>query len=100
MVCPIPQSPPTRDALQMFLRSLTIVETAAKWSASIACFNPKPVTKSLKEYSPVTPVVQQILGSCSPASISTMRVPPKPVIIATIPCGSCLTSPMMQASRP
>src|ERR1700754_1593675 len=44
--------------------------------------------------------LQQILGNCSPASISTMRVPPNPVTIETMPRGSLLTSPMMQASRP
>ena len=43
---------------------------------------------------------QQILGNCSPTSMSTMRVPPKPVRIATIPFGSGFTSPMMQVSRP
>lgn len=35
-------SAPISEALQTFLRSLTMVETAARWSGSAACFRPSP----------------------------------------------------------
>jgi hypothetical protein len=44
--------------------------------------------------------LQQILGSCSPASTSTIRVPPNPITIETIPSGSASTSSITHASRP
>src|ERR1051325_5414553 len=46
MVWPRPQSPPTSEETQMLLRSLTIVETAARWSASTACLSPSTKPKA------------------------------------------------------
>ena len=43
---------------------------------------------------------QQILGSCSPASQSTIRLPPSSVSICTKACASATTSPMSAASWP
>src|SRR5919112_2020228 len=45
-VWPRPQSPPTRDELQRLLRSLTMAETAARWSASTACLRPSTKPKA------------------------------------------------------
>ena len=42
---------------------------------------------------------QQIRGNCSPASQSTMRPPPKPVVICTNRSASSITSPIRAASR-
>src|SRR5829696_5896231 len=70
-VCPTPQSPPTREELQRLLRSLTMADTAARWSASTACLRPSTKPKastgaavsgsvsvmrlrSLQSYSPVS----------------------------------------------
>ena len=48
IVCPKPQTPPIIAELHKDLRSVTIVETAAKWSDSTACFKPsrKPRVKT------------------------------------------------------
>src|SRR5947208_12188507 len=43
IVWPMPHKPPTNEAVSRFFFSLTIVETAARWSASVACC--KPSTK-------------------------------------------------------
>src|SRR6476661_5839339 len=43
---------------------------------------------------------QQILGDCSPDSMSTMRLPPMRVLIKTRPGWSGCTSPMITDSRP
>src|ERR1035437_4506976 len=45
-------------------------------------------------------VYQQILGSCSPVSRSTMRRPPMRLLRRTVPRGSAKTSPMAAALRP
>ena len=44
--------------------------------------------------------IQQILGSCSPASMVTTRSPPTTECIVTMPGWSSTTSPMMAAFRP
>jgi anti-sigma regulatory factor (Ser/Thr protein kinase) len=43
---------------------------------------------------------QQILGNCSPVSMSTIRQPPMRLRMATLPGCSSTTSPMMAASCP
>src|ERR1700742_1955700 len=43
---------------------------------------------------------QQILGSGSPTSMSTIRVPPNPVRSTTVSAGSATTSPTSAASAP
>src|SRR6185503_4139487 len=50
IVCPKPHSPPTSEAVKRFFFSLTIVETAARWSASVACCRPRtnPITRTEK----------------------------------------------------
>ncbi|MBK9767376.1 MAG: hypothetical protein IPP63_10320 [Chloracidobacterium sp.] len=50
IVCPTPQRPPTRAAENRLLRSLTMVETAARWSASVAWRNPRTKPKNSSEY--------------------------------------------------
>ena len=48
----------------------------------------------------LTPTSQQILGSCSPVSMSTIRKPPTVVFINTLPGWSATTSPMIADSWP